>query len=73
MNDSKAVEAGDAPLTASDGTEWVFSPGLNLWTGWMPGEDGTWTMSPEEFAAAYSDVQPVTGKRGSEWAGGKDD
>ena len=52
-------------LTADDGTEWVFSPGLDLWTGWMPGEDGVWTMTPDEFAKAYPEL------RGSEWGGGR--
>jgi hypothetical protein len=38
-----------------DGTRWFFSEGLNIWTGWMPGEDGCWTLTPDEYEADYGD------------------
>lgn len=40
-------------LRANDGTVWMYSPELGIWTGWEPGEEGVWTMQPEDFARFY--------------------
>lgn len=67
-NDTASDERADRPWRADDGTEWVFSPGLNIWTGWedpllilpwpLERQEGVWTMSPEEFAEAYPEYEP---------------
>lgn len=36
-----------------DGTAWFFAPEIDLWTGWVPGEDGHWAFSDEEFRVMY--------------------
>ena len=45
---------------ADDGTVWVYSPELNIWTGWEPGEDGVWNMTPADFARFYPECQRAT-------------
>lgn len=46
----------DPWLKADDGTRWLFSPALRLWTGWMPGEDGSWYRDPAEMERTYPEV-----------------
>lgn len=50
-----AGEVNPEPREAPDGTRWLHFPDLDggLWTGWQPGEAGTWNLSEEEFRAAY--------------------
>lgn len=39
---------------APDGTRWLYSGGnIAGWTGWQPGEDGTWFMSRADFRRVY--------------------
>lgn len=48
------------PWTADDGTRWIYSAGLDIFTGWVPGEDGCWTLTPEQFREEYPD-SPLAG------------
>jgi hypothetical protein len=41
-------------IDQDDGTRWFYSVGLDIWTGWVPGEDGCWTLTPDEYAASYA-------------------
>jgi len=50
--------ASDAPWTAPDGTEWVFSPELDVWGGWKRGDDAVRTVTPAQFAERYPGWKP---------------
>lgn len=41
-------------VEANDGTEWRQVQGE--WTGWMPGEDGTWVLTQEQMERSYPEV-----------------
>jgi len=47
--DGADTDYWDAP----DGTIWFFFPPWREWTGWMPGEDGHWQRTVEEFRKTY--------------------
>jgi len=46
---------------AGDGTRWTHAPGLRIWTGWVPGEDGVWTRTDEEFRLMYPEAPVDSG------------
>lgn len=46
----------DASIGADDGTRWIYSPGLKIWNGYTPGDDGLWELGPEEMVEAYPEV-----------------
>jgi len=50
--------ASDTPWVAPDGTEWVFSPGLDVWGGWKRGDDAVQTATPAQFADRYPGWKP---------------
>jgi hypothetical protein len=53
-------ETGEqGPWQASDGTQWLWFQQYDEWLGWMPGEDGLWTRSREEFRNEYPDAPPL--------------
>jgi len=41
---------------ATDGTVWVHFRAFREWRGWMPGEDGVWVYSEEEFRRSYPEA-----------------
>jgi hypothetical protein len=41
------------PWEAPDGTRWLWFPRFGEWHGWMPGEDGLWILTPEEFRDSH--------------------
>lgn len=46
----------DGPLpqwNPGDGTLWVYDEDIDFWTGWTPGEDGTWVGTDTEFKEYY--------------------
>jgi hypothetical protein len=49
------VTAGE-PREASDGTRWLHFPAFGEWTGWVPGEDGVWNLTEEEFGRLYPEL-----------------
>lgn len=56
MRLDNGVMAESGAWDAGDGTRWIYSRGLNIWTGWEVGEDGVWTFTPEEFARLYPEA-----------------
>lgn len=56
---SEAAADEERPLEAPDGTRWLHFPELGEWTGWQPGEDGTWSLTEEEFARIYGPLHQV--------------
>jgi hypothetical protein len=50
--------ASDAPWSAPDGIDWVFSPQLDTWGGWRPGGEDSWCITPAQFAERYPDYRP---------------
>lgn len=51
----------DESIPADDGTRWVYSPELNVWNGWTPGEPGLWEMNLRQMMQFYPEV--VEGRR----------
>jgi hypothetical protein len=43
---------------AGDGTRWMYFPQFGEWHGWMPGEDGLWVRTAEEFHDWYPEAPP---------------
>jgi hypothetical protein len=41
------------PWEAPDGTRWLWFPQFGEWHGWIPGEDGLWILTPEEFRDSH--------------------
>lgn len=41
---------------APDGTHWICYAPTREWTGWVPGEDGTWTWDRARFRSTYPDA-----------------
>lgn len=40
---------------ASDGTRWIKT-GEDEWTGWVPGEDGCWLYTGDQFRRTYPEA-----------------
>jgi hypothetical protein len=50
---------GSSPTwEAPDGTVWFYYGPWGEWTGWMPGQDGHWQRTAEEFRRTYPDAPP---------------
>ena len=45
------------PIEMSDGSQWIYHPNLGEWTGWVPGEDGIWNLTDDEFEVRW-DAEP---------------
>lgn len=56
VRDALDAFIADQPWQAPDGTRWIRDPGQREWTGWQPGEDGTWTLTEDEFTLSYPEA-----------------
>lgn len=61
------VETTVKPWIASDDINWIQHLHLGEWSGWIPGEDGSWHLTDEEFRTWYPDEVEMIPRSGYDY------